>query len=84
MDGSGTATGTRAPALERRAFVGVAGRHEEFLGRDLVIVLSIGDGRIEALADGLGDAALREGDDLAGPTVGLAADQVQDLTGLRG
>ena len=84
VNGSSATTGTRAPTLQCRPLVGIAGRHEEFFGRDLVVVLGVGDSRIEALADDLGNAALREGDDLAGPTVRLATDEVQDLAGLRG
>ena len=78
----GASTCTGAPALQRRALVGVTGRHEELLGRDVVVVLSVGHCRIQALADHLGYRSLREGQNLGRTTVGLAPDEVEHRTGL--
>ena len=47
-DAGGPAPGPGAPALERRALVGVAGRHVEGVGVELVVVLGVGDGRGQA------------------------------------
>ena len=83
-DAGGAAAGPGAPALERRALVGVAGRHEELVGGQAVVVLGVGDGRVEALEDHPGDVALGELEDLEGPGDGLATDEVEDLAGLVG
>ena len=83
-DAGGAAAGTGAPALERGALVGVAGRHVELVGVDLVVLLGVGDGRGEHLADVGGDGALGELEDLVGVVDVQAADEVEDLAGLVG
>ena len=50
--------------LQRRALVGEAGRDEEFFGELAVVVLGVGNSRVEHLADVVGDAALGELQDL--------------------
>ena len=81
---SGPSTCTRPPTLQRRALVGVAGGDEELLGRDPVVVLSIGHGRFQQFADDVGHRALRERKDLGGTAIGLTAYEVEHLTGLGG
>ena len=82
QDLRGASTCTRAPALQRRALVGVARRHEELFGRNVVVVLGVGHCGIQALADHLGHRSLGEGKDLGRTTVGLAPHEVQHGTGL--
>src|SRR5690606_18067165 len=77
-DAGGAATGTGTPALERRALVGEAGRDEQLVGRDGVVVLGVGDGRLEALEDRASDVALGQLEDLESPSHGQAPDEVED------
>ena len=83
-DAGGAATGTGAPALERGALVGVAGRHVELVGVDLVVLLGVGHGGGEHLADVGGDGAVGELEDAVGVVDVEAADEVEHLTGLVG
>ena len=43
-DASGAAPGTGTETLEGRALIGETGRDVEFIGRDRVVVLGVGDG----------------------------------------
>jgi len=75
-------TGPGTPTLESRSLVGVAGRHVELLGGYAVVVLGVGNGRVQALGDDRGHGPLGELQDLGGTAIGLAANEVQNLTGL--
>ena len=77
-DAGGAATSTGAPPLEGGTLVGVARRDVELVGGDLVVVLGVGDRRVEHLADHVGGVALDEREDLVGLTDGLATDEVED------
>src|SRR5690606_19329388 len=57
-DARRTTLGPRAPALEGRTLVGVARRDVQLVGDHAVVVLGVGDGRLEALEDHAGDVAL--------------------------
>ena len=81
-DASGAAPGTGTETLEGRTLIGEAGRDVQLIGRDRVVVLGIGDSRLERLQDGAGDIALGELEDLQGASHGEAADEVEDLAGL--
>jgi hypothetical protein len=81
-DAARAAASTGPEALHRGALVGVARRHEELLGRDVVVVLRVGHGRVEALADDDGHGAVGELEHLAGLAVGQVADEVEHLAGL--
>ena len=83
-DAARAAAGPGAEPLHRGALVGVARRHEEFLCGDVVVVLCVGHGRIEALANDDRNGAVGELEDLAGLAVRLVADQVEHLTRLVG
>src|SRR5690606_25456920 len=54
----------------------------ELIGGQAVVVLCVGDGRLEALEDHPGDIALGELEDLEGACDLLAPDEVEDLAGL--
>src|SRR5690606_28479595 len=83
-DAGGAATGPGTPTLERGALVGVAGGDVERLGILVVVVGGVGHRRGERLADDVGDRPLGELQDLVGVLDVLAADEVEDLTGLVG
>ena len=83
-DPGGPAAGPGAQALERRALVGVAGRHEQLLGGDRVVVLGVGDGRVQALQDRGGRCRARRTSGSRWPRRRLAADEVEHLAGLVG
>src|SRR5690606_33281400 len=76
-DAGGAAPGPGAPALQGGALVGIARRHVQLVGGDLVVVLGVGDGRVEDLADDVGRVALAEREDLVGLGDGRAADEVE-------
>ncbi len=76
--------GAGTPPLERRALVGVAGRHEELLRRQPVVVDGVRRRRLEQLADHRGGAALGVLEDLVGALEVLAPDEVEDLSRLVG
>ena len=67
------AAGARAPALQRRALVGVGGLHDQVVAVPVQerVRLGVGDGRAQHLLDVLGGRALREGEDR--PRLGHAA-----------
>src|SRR5690606_12885307 len=83
-DAGGASPGTGTPAVQRAALVGVAGRHVEGLGVDLVVVLGVGHRGVEALADDLGRGALGVGEHVAGLGHRLVADEVEHGAGLGG
>ena len=59
-DLAGAATGAGLEALLRAGLVGVAGRNKQLFTKQLVVVLGVGDRRIEQLADDGGGVALAE------------------------
>ena len=67
------AAGARAPALQRRALVGVGGLHDQVVAVPVQerVRLGVGDGRAQHLLDVLGGRALREREDR--PRLGHAA-----------
>src|SRR5690606_1241065 len=83
-DAGGAPAGPRAPALEGRALVGVAGRDVEGVAVQLVVVLGVGDRRVEAPGDDLGGGALGEPQHVRGLVHRQAPDEVEDLAGLVG
>jgi hypothetical protein len=83
-DAGGPAPGPGAPALEGRALVGEAGRHVELVGVDLVVVLGVGHGGGEHLADLGGDGPVGELEHAVGVLDVEPADEVEDLAGLVG
>src|SRR5215213_12004065 len=68
----------RPEALERRTFVGVRRLDEEILAVELVVVLGVGDGRLEHLAPVARHGTGRELQDRACLLDRLAADVVAD------
>src|SRR5215218_1194993 len=78
------AHGPRAVALERRPLVGEDGGDPQVLAHELVVVLGVGDRRLQQLAPGLRRGARREGEDRAGLGDVLAADVVAHQPRLAG
>ena len=76
-DLASAAAGTWLEALLRAGLVGVAGRHEQLFAVQLVVVLGVGDGRVEQLADQRGGVALAELEHLACALHVEAADEVE-------
>src|SRR3954469_11555395 len=76
--------GTRAEALERRTLVGVHGLDPQLLADELVVVLGVGDRRLQQLQPRLGGAAGREREDRARLDDVLAADVVAHQPRLAG
>src|SRR5215218_8527868 len=78
------AHGPRAVALERRPLVGEDGGDAQVLAHELVVVLGVGDRRLQQLAPGLRRGTRREGEDRAGLGDVLAADVVAHQPRLAG
>src|SRR4051812_32995068 len=77
-DARGAPHGARAEALEGRALVGVNGQDPQVVAEQLVVVLGVGDRRLEQLAPVLGRRARGVREDGARLRHGLAADVVAD------
>ncbi len=83
-DARAATASTRTPALHRGALVGERTRDEELLFGDVVVVLGVGDGRVEQLHHRLRRATLAEAQRLARVGDVLAHDEAQDLAHLGG
>src|SRR5215210_5771031 len=83
-DPRGAAHGARAIPLERRALVRVDGGDLELVAHQLVVVLRVGDRRLQELLPRLGGAARCEGQDSPRLLDVLAADVIADQAGLAG
>ncbi|CAB4794908.1 unannotated protein [freshwater metagenome] len=79
---SRTATGTGTPPLKGRAFVSEACGNEQFVGRNLVVVLGVGDSRLETLKNDATDVALSKFEHLKCSGYRKSADEIENLTGL--
>src|SRR5215218_7840832 len=77
-DARGAAHGAWPVALQRRPLVGIHGGDTQVLAHQLVVVLRVGDRRLEQLGPVLGGGARREGEDGARLRDVLAADVVAD------
>src|SRR3954468_16935350 len=83
-DARGAAHGARPVALERWALVSVDAEDAQVLADELVVVLRVGDGRLEQLAPGLRRATRGEREDRARLGDVLAADVIADEPRLAG
>ena len=77
-----TATSTGTPTLKRRAFVGEACGNEQFVSRNLVVVLGVGDSRLETLQNDASDVAFSKFEHLKCSRYRESADEIENLTGL--
>src|SRR5579875_1542836 len=75
-DPGGATHRARPEALDRRTLVGVHRLDDQVLADELVIVLGVGDRRLEQLAPVTGDRPWRDSEDSSGLLDGLAADVV--------
>src|SRR3954451_20858282 len=83
-DARGAPHGAWTEPLEGRALVGGDGQDAEVVAQQLVVVVGVGDGRVQELLPLLGDRARRVRQDGARLGNGLAADVVADQAGLAG
>ena len=83
-DTAGATAGTGAETLQCRTLVGVAGDDSELVGDLAVVVLSVGDCRLQNLANGGGDVALHRVKNLESGRHRLVADEVEHDAGLVG
>src|SRR5215208_4060523 len=83
-DPRGAAHGARAIPLERRALVRVDGGDLQLVAHQLVVVLRVGDRRLQELLPRLGGAARCEGQDSPRLLDVLAADVIADEPRLAG
>ena len=83
-DAGGAATGAGAEAPQRRALVGEAGGDVELVAALAVVVLGVGHGRRQHLADDGAHLPVGEAQHVLGPLHVQPADEVEDLAGLGG
>ena len=79
---SGATASTWAPALQRRPFVCETGRDKQFVGGDLVVVLGVGDCRLEALENNASNVTFGQFEHLKCSRYRKSANEIEDLTGL--
>ena len=84
VDAVATAPSTRREPLQRRALVGEASLDEQLVGILLVVVLCVGDGRRQHLANVVGHLTVAELQHLVGTLHRQPANQVQHDAGLVG
>src|SRR5258708_25542047 len=74
-DAGGAAAAPRLEALHDQALADGGFGHDQAVDVEIVVVLGVGDGRVQRLADVLGDALLGEGELVDGGRRLLAADR---------